>query len=163
MDAREAIQSAMTSADMIWKAYVEDLSDEDLLVRPVEGANHIAWQLGHLISSENGMVAQVCPGSMPTLPDGFSEKYTKETSEVDDSEAFHSKDEYLKLFEEQRAGTLAALAKLSADDLSQPAPESLRQMWPSVGAVISMQPTHWVMHAGQWAIIRRKLGRQPLF
>jgi hypothetical protein len=29
--------------------------------------------------------------------------------------------------------------------------------------VFSMQGSHWMMHAGQWAVLRRKLGRPPLF
>ena len=163
MNAREAIKASMSAPDMIVNAYLGDLSDEELLVRPVEGANHIAWQLGHLITSENSMVEQTCPGSMPPLPEGFKEKYTKETATLDEASAFHTKEEYLKLFNEQRAGTLKALDGLNDDDLDKPAPESLRKMFPTVGAIFSMQPTHWVMHAGQWAVIRRKLGRAPLF
>ena len=84
---------------MIAKAYLEDLSDEELLLRPVEGANHIAWQLGHLISSEHNMVEMVCPGSMPPLPDGFADAYTKETAASDEGAAFLTKVEYLKLMD----------------------------------------------------------------
>jgi hypothetical protein len=32
-----------------------------------------------------------------------------------------------------------------------------------VGDVFSMQGGHLLMHAGQWAVVRRKLGRKPLF
>ena len=32
---------------------VSDLSDAELLVRPVPQANHIAWQLGHLILQDS--------------------------------------------------------------------------------------------------------------
>ena len=40
-----------------------DLSDADLLVRPAPSANHIAWQLGHLIASERNLVEAAAPGS----------------------------------------------------------------------------------------------------
>jgi hypothetical protein len=33
----------------------------------------------------------------------------------------------------------------------------------NVAGIFLMQGTHWTMHAGQWAVIRRKLGRAPLF
>lgn len=163
MNAKDAIKASMNVPDMIVQSYLEDLTDDDLMVRAVDGLNHIKWQLGHLISSEHGMVEGMCPGTMPALPEGFKEQHSKETAGVDDAAAFRSKDEYLKLFAEQRAGTLKALDGLSEDDLDKPAPESLRRMWPTVGSVFSMQPTHWVMHAGQWAVVRRKLGRPPLF
>jgi hypothetical protein len=64
---------------------------------------------------------------------------------------------------EQRAGTLAALEKLSDDDLEKPAPEKIQQFGATVGTVFAGQNMHWVMHAGQWVIVRRQLGRKPLF
>ena len=163
MNATESLKAAFPQADMITKAYLEDLTDEELLVRPTDGANHIAWQLGHLITSEKGMVEAVCPGSTPPLPDGFAEKHNKDTAGSDDAAAFLSKEEYLKLYDEQRAATLQALDSLNADDLDKPAPESLQQIATTVAGVFSMQPVHWMMHAGQWAVTRRKLGRPPLF
>ena len=54
MNAHEAIKTSMQSPDMNWQSYIGDLDDANLFVRPVEGANHIAWQLGHLIVAENG-------------------------------------------------------------------------------------------------------------
>ncbi|MBW3539066.1 MAG: DinB family protein [Planctomycetes bacterium] len=163
MNAREAIRTSFTLPDFAWKAYIGDLTEDELLVRPVPGANHIKWQLGHLIASEHSLIDAVCPGSMPPLPAGFAEKHTSETASVDDPAAFHSKDEYLRVFDEQRAGTLAALDKLSDSDLDQPTPERYQRLGATVGAIFAMQPTHWMMHAGQWTITRRKLGKPPLF
>ncbi len=163
MNAREALKVSFPQADMITQSYLGDLTDEELMVRPVAGSNHTAWQLGHLITSEHMMIEQVCPGTMPALPEGFADQYNKEASTSDDPSAFHKKDDYLKLYAEQRAGTLKALDSLSDEDLEKPGPESMRQIASNVAGVFSMQPTHWLMHAGQWAVTRRKLGRPPLF
>jgi DinB superfamily len=163
MNSREALASAIAQAEMVTDAYLGDLKDDDLLVRPTEGANHIAWQLGHLIAADNGMVNAVCPGSMPPLPEGFAEKHAKETAGSDDAAAFLTKDEYVKQMQAQRAGMKQALASLSDDDLGKPSPETMRWAGPHVASVISMLPVHWMMHAGQWAVVRRKLGRPPLF
>ena len=73
MNAREAIMQSLAMPDMVYKGYLGDLSNEELFLRPVEGANHIAWQLGHLINSERSLIESVCPGSMPPLPEGFAE------------------------------------------------------------------------------------------
>ena len=59
--------------------YLGDLTDEDLMKRPIEGTNHIKWQLGHLIAAEHQMIEGVAPGSMPPLPEGFAEKHKKDT------------------------------------------------------------------------------------
>jgi hypothetical protein len=161
--AKNIIKQSLGSAAFCVNSYLDDLSDEDLLIRPVPGANHMAWQLGHLISAEHELINTVCPDSMPALPGGFSERYTKETSKLDDPSAFHTKDHYLKLMEQQRAGTLAALDKTSDPDLERAAPEQIREYCPTVGDTFALQATHWMMHSGQWVIVRRKLGRPPLF
>jgi hypothetical protein len=163
MNTRQALRLCLDAADMITRAYLDDLTDTELLVRSVPGANHIAWQLGHLIVSENGMMNGVRPGSMPALPSGFSEKYTADTSRLDSAGCFHPKSTYLELYTLQRSATLAALETLSDGELDNTAPEPHSRYTKNIGDLVSMIGTHWVMHAGQWAITRRKLGRKPLF
>jgi len=160
MNAKDAIKLSIDMGRMISTGYVEDLTDQELLHRPAKGANHINWQLGHLIQSENEMINIVAPGAMPPLPAGFAEKYTKDTASSDNAAGFLKKAELLKAFEEQRVGTLKALEKTSEADLDKPTGVEYA---PTVGAMYSMQGTHWVMHAGQWAVVRRQLGRKPLF
>src|SRR5258708_15898281 len=107
MTGREAIKSALQSTQNLLKMYVGDLSDADLLVRPRPNANHIAWQLGHLISSE-AKLTKVLPGAIsPELPAGFAERYTKETSKNDNPKDFRPKAEYLSLFTRVRQATIA--------------------------------------------------------
>jgi hypothetical protein len=160
MNARQAVKLSIDSGDFVSLAYLEDLTDKEFLHRPCPGANHINWQVGHLIVSEHQMTEKVAPGSMPALPAGFAEKYTKETSASDDPNTFCKKDELLRVHKEQRAGTLKALEKMSDEQLDGP---SGFDFVPSVGGLFSMQGSHWLMHAGQWAVIRRQLGRKPLF
>ncbi len=163
MNSRDVLNVTLDGSDMVVSMYLSDLTDAELLVRPVEGINHIAWQLGHLINSEHQLMEMAYPGKMPPLPAGFAEKYTKETAAVDDPKSFHSKAEYLKLYAEQRAGTKAILAKVSDEELGRPAPEMFREFCPTICALFALQGSHWLMHAGQWAVTRRKLGRPPLF
>jgi hypothetical protein len=145
------------------QSYLQDLSDKDLMRRPTENANHIAWQLGHLIAAEHNLNNMVCPESMPELPAGFAEQHNKETASSDDASDFCTKEEYTKAMEEQRAGTLALLDRLSDEELEKPAPEAIRKFGATVGAVIAGQSAHWMMHAGQWVIVRRQLGKEAIF
>jgi hypothetical protein len=160
MNAKDAIKIAIDTGRMISLGYIEDLTDQELLHRPAKGANHVNWQLGHLIASENDMGNRAVAGSMPPLPAGFAEKYTKDTAASDDPAKFLKKAELLKVFEEQRAATLQALDRQSEADFDKPTGVEYA---PTVGAMFSMHGTHWVMHAGQWAVVRRQLGRAPLF
>ena len=163
MNAHGAFRAGISGGQNLVETYIKDLSDADLLVRAVPGTNHIAWQLGHLIAAENAMLEAVRPGSMPKLPAGFRERHSKEKAKSDDAKDFLTKDQYLKLFKEQRSATLKVLESMSEADFDGPVPEPLSQYLRNVGDVFSMQGTHWVMHAGQWALIRRKLGHPPLF
>jgi hypothetical protein len=163
MDTQGAILKSMALADMICQGYLGDLTDSELMIRAVPGVNHIAWQLGHLIASEHGLISDAFPGVMPPLPEGFKARHSKETASDDNPAHFLKKAEYLKLGAEQRQGTLAALAKQTDADFDKPAPESMRSYAPTIGDLFTLMGSHWLMHAGQWAVVRRKQGRPPLF
>jgi uncharacterized damage-inducible protein DinB len=163
MNARQAIEINLNLSEYIALGYLKDLTPPDLLHRPAANANHILWQLGHLIRSEHQIMEQVFPGSMPSLPEGFSDRYSSATADSDQPAAFDSLDVLLALFREQRQGTLSKLHEVTDDQLDQATPESIRSYAPTVAAAFSMQGTHWVMHAGQWAVIRRQLGLPPLY
>ena len=163
MNSRDAIKLSIDTGDMISMAYLQDLTDEQMMQRPHPECNHLKWQIGHLIASERTMIDGVVPGSVPALPDGFAERYGKVAAKSDDPSAFDSKEELLRVYQELRAGTLAALAKLSDEELGKPSPESMQGYAPNVAAAFSMQGNHWLMHAGQWAVLRRQLGKPPLF
>lgn len=163
MNAQQAIEANIDTAVMIATGYLEDLTDDEMMHRPHENANHIKWQLGHLIASDNQMINGCCEGALPPLPEGFMEKYSKETSSVDDPAQFHSKEEYLALYKSQTEAIKAALNNLAESDLDKSSPESMQGYAPTVGSAFVMIGGHWIMHAGQWAVIRRQLGREPLF
>lgn len=162
MNACEAIRQSIETADMISKLYLDDMSEEEMMHRPHEKANHIKWQLGHLIISDNDMVNGCCPGAVPELPAGFREKYTKETSGSNNNADFDSKADLMEMFTKQREATFTKLGQLSESDLDSEAPESMRAYAANTGAAFGMLGIHWTMHSGQWAVIRRQLGREPV-
>ena len=161
MTVIELIQRTINGCHEIMQAYLSDLTDADLLVRPVPGSNHIAWAIGHLIESEREMMA-LLGYDMPELPAGFTAAHTKETASSDDPAKFFSKNEYVTLMEKVRAGTLAAVAATSEADLDKPAPERMQVFAEKVADVLVMIGMHELMHAGQFSPIRRKLGKPPL-
>ncbi len=156
MDAKTALQDALATADMIGNAYLSDLSDAEFMQRPHPQCQHINWQVGHLIASEHGMLSGIAAGKMPPLPEGFEEKYGKDTAGCDDPAMFASKAELMDAYRAQRAGTLAVLEGLSPAELDN---ETGVSYAPTVGSTISMQGTHWLMHCGQWVIVRRNNGK----
>ena len=156
MDSREAIKGSLDMADLVCTSYLNDLSDSDLMQRPHPECNHVNWQVGHLIVAENQMMEGIAPGKMPALPAGMAEKYTKDTAASDDAGQFASKDELLAAHKAQRAATLEVLAGLSDEDMDK---ETGVDYAPTVGAMVRMQAEHWMMHCGQWVIVRRATGK----
>ena len=158
MTSKEALTKNFNMADQVLGAYVGDLSDADIMLRAVPGMNHIAWQLGHLVASENDLLTKAGV-TMPALPDGFAESHSMEASKSDDAGKFLKKDEYLALAAEQRKGTLAALAAASDADLDKPMPEEMHAFAKTVGEVYALAGLHVMMHVGQFVATRRKLNK----
>jgi uncharacterized damage-inducible protein DinB len=162
MNTKEAIKASMDVSLMVLNTYVSDLSDSELLVRPGPGCNHLAWQLGHLISSEVGLLKMISSAPGASLPAGFAEKHSKENAQSDNPADFCSKQTYLDLYQQVRQASLAALDQMSDQDLDQPAPENFRSMFPNVGYMFTLIATHPLMHAGQYVVVRRQLGKPVL-
>ncbi|HEY4232956.1 MAG TPA: DinB family protein [Lacipirellulaceae bacterium] len=163
MDCKDTVRKAFETSDFLVQAYLGDLTPQEMFVRPLPEVNHAAWQIGHLISAEWQLVEAAVPGSMPKLPAGFAERHSKDTSTSDKAADFLSKEEYFKLAKDVRAGTLAALDKLSPADLDKPVTGRVPPFVKRIGDSFLTAATHWTMHSGQWVVLRRKLGRPKQF
>lgn len=162
MNVRDAVVRNMAMGQNIRSDYLKDLTDSDLMLRPVPGMNHLAWQLGHLISSECRIMGQI-GAKMPDLPPGFEEKHTKETATSDDPKKFLSKKDYLSTWEKVRAASLAAVNSIDEREYDKPAPEDMREYAPTVGDALLLIGWHELMHVGQFVAVRRKLGKPALY
>ena len=162
MNAKDVMRQVIESGHMVTQYYVADLADADLMIRSVPGSNHIAWQLGHLIGGTRHML-QAIGRDAPALPAGFEEAHARETAASDDPAKFRKKAEYLALMDQVKAASLAAVDATPESALDQPGPEAMREYAPTIGAVLTLLGGHWLMHAGQFVPIRRKLGKAALF
>ncbi len=156
MGPKDIINKKLDMSDFILKSYVGDLSDAELKVVPIEGMNPIALQLGHLISAERMFAEMVKPGSSPPLPAGFDEAHSLKNQSGDDSR-FLGKDEYMKLYEAQRAALKAVIDSVPDADLSDTRGGKLPEFAPTVADALNMAGVHSLMHAGQYVAVRRML------
>ena len=163
MQSKDAIRAAMDISFTVFKGYLSDLDDAEMMCRPGPGCNHLAWQCGHLTAAEVRLLESICPGKAAELPAGLAEAHSKETAGSDDASQFLSKDEYLGLMDQVRESTLAALDELSDDELDVPSPESFRSFCPTVGHMLILIGTHPMMHAGQIVPVRRQLDKPVMF
>jgi hypothetical protein len=164
MNGIQTIQAALGSTQYLLNEYVKDLSDADLLVRPVPGANHLAWQLGHLCWSEPMIVRGQLPDARyPSVPEDWKDLYGAKGAGNDGPAQFKKKAEYLTLFNEVRQATLAAVGRLTDADLDRPTKGEMAPFAPKLGDMLVLVANHTLMHAGQFSVLRRKLGKPVLF
>ncbi|MFL5243200.1 MAG: DinB family protein [Gemmataceae bacterium] len=164
MNSKDAIKGSLKATQDMLNWYLSDLADADILVRPVPNANHIAWQLGHLIGTENGMFSSVLPNTAPVaLPAGFAEQHATKTASQDPPKGFLSKADYVALFTKTRETTIGAVDKMSDADLDKPTPGDMAKWAPTLAALLILTANHTMMHAGQFTVVRRKLGKPVLF
>jgi hypothetical protein len=143
-----------------------DFTDADMFVRPCPGANHTAWQLGHLISAEASVQKNLSPSTAIALPAGFNDVFSMEANKNDDASKFapfNTKSQLLDLFTKVRGGTVTWIESLSTEQLDAPTPDKYKMWASSLGALASGQIQHTLMHLGQFQVIRRKLGKPVLF
>jgi hypothetical protein len=140
---------------------LEDLLDADLMIRPVPGANHLAWQIGHVIASEHRMLSTLVPDLAPALPDGFADRHGAATAK--DDTGFLTKSEYLAQHHRVREATLAAVDRFPEADLDKPNRGPTAPIAPTLGALFLLTASHGLLHAGQFSVVRRKLGKPTLF
>lgn len=159
MKANQAIASALAMTTRVLDSYIADLSDEQLLEKPAEGCNPLAWQLGHLITSECQLLNMLAPGAAPELPAGFAVNHAREDPGSLNPANFCSREEYQALFDKVHAASLAALEKVTEEQLDAPAPEMMRERFPTMGDIWMLLALHGMMHAGQFVPVRRKLGK----
>src|SRR5437879_807099 len=163
MNAKEAIRISLAASQRLLPMYLDDLSDADILVRPVPNANHIAWQLCHVIASECRIGRQFPGSTYPELPAGFAEQHVKDKSKIDPPKGFGTKTQYLDLFTKVRQATLANLERISEGDLDKPASGEVAKIAPTLGALLLLAANHSVLHIGQFSAVRRKLGKPVAF
>jgi hypothetical protein len=158
MNAPELLKANTRMGVFVVELYLKDLNEDDLFVRPHPRANHVAWQLGHVISSTQKLLIAL-NHQPPTLPQTFEQRHAKEMAASDERDVFSVKAEYLSLLHAQRDSIIGWLEQCTESDLNGPAPDSMKSYAPTIGAAILSFGNHLLMHSGQIAVLRKILGK----
>jgi len=164
MNAVELLTGVLKGTETVTLGFLDGFSDNDLLDRPVEGANHAAWQIGHLIVVERLILAGQLPGvNYPALPAGFEARHGRDGASLTETTGWPAKADYERLFRETREATITAVGRLTENQLDQPTQGRLAAKAPKLGNLIQLIANHDLMHGGQFSVVRRKQGKPVLF
>ena len=159
MGPKDVIRTVAQTNDFVIKTYLQDLTDADLLLRPVPSANHIAWQMGHLIRAELELLKIISAANTVPLPADWDSVHSKEAAGTEPPVGFRSKAEYMELYAKVRENSTKVLGTLADSDLEKPTSGRMASFAPTWGALLVLIANHPMMHAGQIAVLRRKLGK----
>ncbi len=163
MNGIQLMAMSMKASEGLLQMLVGDFSDSELFVRPTPGANHVAWQIGNIILGDPFLVKSVVPNAVyPEFPAGFADLHGKKGATLDQDAGFLTKAGYLKLLGEVRAASVLAIAQMTDADLDKPSPEGMSFAGPTIASVLNFVAVHTIMHAGQFSVIRRVLGKPVL-
>lgn len=164
MQGKDVAKTALTSALDTLKMFLGDMSDNDITIRPVPGANNVAWQLAHLATAESFLLNGQLPGvTYPELPAGIVGLGTERTGRTDPEGGYLPKAQYLEWLDKVRAATVAAVEKLTDADLDRPVTNSMAKFAPTLGALLILTANHTLMHGGQFSVVRRALNKPVVF
>lgn len=162
MRAQEVLKIALSGTQDVLNWYLSDLADADLQVRPVPGANNIAWQLGHLINSEVFLMSELPGATYPELPANLKGQYDAKKSKEPPA-GYLPKTTYLEWFNSVRRASIANVERLTDADLDRPSKGPLAKFAPTLASLIMLVSNHTLMHAGQFSVTRRALNKPVLF
>src|SRR5437763_1081549 len=163
MKATEALKRSLTASQHLVGQYVSDFSDQELTVRPVPGANNVAWQLGHLIEGEAYLGGALPGATYPELPASIKGQYDKNSASGAPAAGYLTKNQYLELFNKFRRATIANVERLTDADLDKPNTGNMAKFAPLIADLIVLIGNHDLMHAGQFTVVRRALNKPILF
>src|SRR5262245_51795255 len=163
MTGKEVLKIALTSTQNLLNWYLSDLSDEDIQLRPVPGANNIAWQMGHMVIGEAFLLKDLPGATYPELPASFKDQYNNDSAKSAPPAGYLKKSEYLEVFNKFRSASIANVDRLSDADLDKPTQGSMAKFAPKLVDLVILVANHVLMHAGQFTVVRRALNKPVLF
>jgi hypothetical protein len=143
---------------------VESVPLSEWFTVPTGGVSHIAWQVGHMASSEYRLCLERLrprtPADEALISDAFLKMFGREA--LPESVTGYSADEIRAVFDRVHARVMAELASYPDADLDL-APLKPHPLFATRLAGLRYAPLHEMIHCGQLAMIRRMLGYKPIW
>jgi len=155
-------QSLQTSRELAL-GLANDLRDAPLVQPSASGGNHALWILGHITYSESTLFDSFVLGK-PNRCAEWAKVFGITSIPSADAGLYPSFDDVVPVWEQIRADVLTHLDTLRDDDFAAKshAPDAYSDGFGSVGKCYAAMVFHPGFHAGQLAVIRKSLNRDPL-
>jgi uncharacterized damage-inducible protein DinB len=158
----EVLSHSLTNSSRLLNRFCEDLKPEEYLHRPTDGANCVAWLIGHLVMTDRSALTRLAgpAADLPALPEGFEKRFARDAI-APGAESFGDVTILIPLLNQHRQRLIGLVRGLPAEVLERPL-DKPHPMFSTVWEMLNFMSIHVSMHAGQISTIRRCLGRPPI-
>ena len=160
MARREQLAYMLKTTAEIVKPLIDDITEEESMVRGSDRFNHIRWQTGHLIHTDNFILQAL--GQNKTAPESYTDLFAGNNREISDDPEHYPLMAALRteiLVLHKRLIDLVEEVDEAIFDQEIPWGESKAPVWRG----ITFLCMHDFYHAGQITHIRKALGRERPF
>ena len=144
---------------------LDGIDQNDWFRQPIEGLNHVAWQVGHLAMAQYGLVLFRQRGrkleDTELMSSAFRKKFSRGSTPHQDPEFYPAPEEILNVFERVYNQSMEELATYPLEQLNEPVEDPYAAYPTKLGCLIFCAH-HEMLHAGQLGMLRRLLGSDPV-
>lgn len=142
--------------------FLEDVPEEAWFHQPFEGANHVAWIVGHLASTD-GFFVTTFAGKASQVPESWNELFGRGSKPQPTPARYPPPSELRDVLARRREDLLAYFRGLPDNKLLEPLDSDWERFAPNRIGLAGSIAWHEGLHAGQLTAIRKSLGIGPRF
>ena len=138
---------------------LEDLSNDESLVRPERGGNCLNWVLGHIVVYRGNVLKLI--GRQPVFAGDQAKPYLR-GSHPDGTEHYLDLATLRGMLSDAHQELIPALSLMTEEQLARDVPEEFNRppLAGSIGNALARLSFHESYHAGQIGLLRRIAGRE---
>jgi hypothetical protein len=143
-----------------------DIAPADWLRMPTEGVTHLAWQLGHLAMAEYRLTLERWRGVQPSdanlISPAFLQLFGRGSVPVPEARVYPTIADIRAVFDAVHEQARREVAEYADADWDTPA-LTPHPLFTHKGGALLWCSHHETLHVGQIGLLRRLLGRAPLW
>jgi hypothetical protein len=146
---------------------LDTIPEADWFAMPAGCPSHVAWQVGHLAFAEARLVVERVGGRAEVgggvLPDEFIRLFARNSTPDASPTGYPSPAEIRRVFHRVHEAALQTLRDTRDDDLEALVPGTPHRFCRTRADYARWASHHEFLHAGQIGLIRRLLGKGPVW
>jgi len=159
MNVRDAALFTLGTSQWFLDKLTGDLSGDEWVHQPCNGANHALWNIGHLAASDKSFL-DMLGGSTSAVPESYNELFGMGSEPKGALSAYPAPAEVVKVFQTVRGELIAHAKAMTGAQLAAATPnEQMAQVAPTLAQFLNFMVLHDSTHAGQICIARKSLGK----